>query len=46
MKKCPLTEKTNEDLLNPIYGMMDFTPNEIQELKLARIAAGSKTGAK
>ena len=45
LKKCPLTEKTNEDLLNPIYGMMEFSPNEIQELKIARINMGQK-GAK
>lgn len=42
LKKCPITEKTNEDLLNPIYGMMEFTPNEVQELKIARINLGAK----
>ena len=29
LKKVPFTEKTNEDLLTPIFGMMDFSPNEI-----------------
>ena len=45
LKKVPFTEKTNEDLLTPIFGMMDFSPNEIQELKIARINLQSK-GAK
>ena len=45
LKKVPFTEKTNEDLLTPIFGMMDFSPNEIQELKIARINLQNK-GAK
>ena len=42
LKKAPFTEKTNEDLLMPIFGMMEFSPNEIQELKIARINLQSK----
>jgi len=32
-----LTDRQNEDLLTIIFGMMDFTDTEIQEMKIARL---------
>lgn len=37
MKNLPLTEPKNEELLKIIYSMMEFTPNEINELYNNRV---------
>lgn len=38
LRNIPLSERSNEDLLTIIYNMMDFSVQEIQELKLIRIS--------
>ena len=37
LKNLPLTEQKNEELLKIIYSMMEFTPEEINELYNQRV---------
>ena len=46
LKNLPLTEQKNEELLKIIYSMMEFTPDEINELYNQRVNVKVNSKAK